>query len=380
MLNLFHGKRLSEVSFEMLRKELAEQEVAEGFFVDYKIDFPERLWKTISSFANSYGGHVFIGIEEDEIKKTPKAFPGVPITCDLTEKVRNIIRSHISPMPSVEIATIPLTADDQLGIVAIRISESGEPPHVCSDGRVYKRNLDASDPADPIRDRHSLDNLYLKADRLQQKAVARLGNTLTHRKLIHEKDWNKPSEEVVGSLLIYPKHSAGSEGYNVLSEDELNQMLHACPHGGNFRKVQGGKSLVWTSERKDMAHAMWWRGLIICVAYEDGILEYLLRQKPQDRTLNARLFAEEFADVSVKHGAFLRNRMGYIGPIVLEISMHGMYGRRFTGKSSTPTYACDSGVVRFQFSLQDGVTSGCLADEFTDAMIGAAGGFDSLAG
>ena len=51
-MDLFAGKALSQLTFEELRQELTSKEVAEGFYVDYKVDFPEKLHKYVASFAN----------------------------------------------------------------------------------------------------------------------------------------------------------------------------------------------------------------------------------------------------------------------------------------------------------------------------------------
>ena len=40
------------------------------YYLDYKRDFPRKLEKTISAMANTFGGIVLIGVEEDDQSKT----------------------------------------------------------------------------------------------------------------------------------------------------------------------------------------------------------------------------------------------------------------------------------------------------------------------
>ena len=56
------------------------REVAEGWFVEYKSECPKRdqLAKSLASFANRYGGLLFLGIQEDSATNMAASFPGLP--------------------------------------------------------------------------------------------------------------------------------------------------------------------------------------------------------------------------------------------------------------------------------------------------------------
>ena len=55
--------------------------VSEGWYVEYKSELPKirDVAKSLSSFANQYGGWLFIGVEEDKKSKTAAGFPGTDI-------------------------------------------------------------------------------------------------------------------------------------------------------------------------------------------------------------------------------------------------------------------------------------------------------------
>ena len=66
MYNPFN-KNISEIEYEDLKK-LIENDVSEGWVIEYKGSFPKNknIANSIASFANSEGGWYFIGIEEKE--------------------------------------------------------------------------------------------------------------------------------------------------------------------------------------------------------------------------------------------------------------------------------------------------------------------------
>jgi predicted HTH transcriptional regulator len=55
--------------------------VAEGWYVEYKREVPNAssIAKSVSAFANTYGGWLFYGIEEkSRDEPVAGAFPGIP--------------------------------------------------------------------------------------------------------------------------------------------------------------------------------------------------------------------------------------------------------------------------------------------------------------
>jgi len=167
MFNPF-GKKINELSIEDLRI-LKEREIKEGFYVEYKSTFPrpEKIARSVASFANTYGGWYFVGIESNE-KNIPVNFRGFSLTDYPTplEHVRNIIRDHIDPFPLYYSKLIQV--ENEKAILVLQIPESYETPHITKDGRIYRRNSEGSDPV-PETNRYVLDKLYEKSARLQEE-------------------------------------------------------------------------------------------------------------------------------------------------------------------------------------------------------------------
>ena len=66
MYDPFGGKPLSKLGSDDLQG-LVDREVKEGWFVEYKRDWPgaAKVSRAIAALANSKGGWLFLGIEAD---------------------------------------------------------------------------------------------------------------------------------------------------------------------------------------------------------------------------------------------------------------------------------------------------------------------------
>jgi hypothetical protein len=122
--------------------ELIDVGVPEGFTIEYKRDLYRKsdsdkreALKDISSFGNSFGGHLIIGIKEDN---------GIPISIaglqninpdSEISRLENLIRDGIEPrITGIKVKAISIKAGGF--VIAIRIPKSWNPPH-----RVSARNF-----------------------------------------------------------------------------------------------------------------------------------------------------------------------------------------------------------------------------------------------
>jgi predicted HTH transcriptional regulator len=99
------GKPPSALSADDL---VALKDVAEGWYVEYKREVPpvSSVAKSISAFANHYGGWVFYGIVEKN--RLPDSFPGIPsqAVSGLTDRIRDAARTFIQPVPEFELQVV----------------------------------------------------------------------------------------------------------------------------------------------------------------------------------------------------------------------------------------------------------------------------------
>lgn len=154
--------------------------VAEGWYVEYKRELPNAraLAKSISAFANQYGGWLFIGVDGDRAALTATAFPGilkseVPI---VLEALRNASKDLLSPDVFYEARVVDgpvsdLGLTDGRAVLIVLVPQAANTPVVHADGRIYRRVADSSDPR-PETDRAILDRLAAQAVKAKEKLAS----------------------------------------------------------------------------------------------------------------------------------------------------------------------------------------------------------------
>ncbi|MFN8515009.1 MAG: ATP-binding protein [Thermomicrobiales bacterium] len=138
---------------------LVSRSVAEGYFVEYKGIFPgnEKIGRSLASFANTYGGWYIVGVITDGHNVATEV-PGFDPTLasDPIAKVREIAKTHIDPLPVIFPQVVTLASGKI--VVLVYIPGDQDTPFISRDGRVYRRNHDASDPV-PETNRYAMDRL-----------------------------------------------------------------------------------------------------------------------------------------------------------------------------------------------------------------------------
>jgi len=123
-----------------------ETGVREGFTLDFKVDFPANLEKTLAAFANTYGGMAFIGVDETPSGAAALPLAGVPLKPGLRERVLQKALEGIYPPILPEVQVVEFKSDSSLAdvdraVVVIRVMESDASPHAVENRSVvYLRN------------------------------------------------------------------------------------------------------------------------------------------------------------------------------------------------------------------------------------------------
>jgi hypothetical protein len=139
---------------------LIDNNVSEGWFVEFKAQMPEsiKVAKSIASFANTEGGWLIVGIVDD-INNAASEISGFDLLKlkQPKEHIKNIVSAHIAPIPYFESKLIEL--ESQKGVIVIWVPKSEEAPHILSDGKIYRRIGESSEPI-PEKNRHAVEELY----------------------------------------------------------------------------------------------------------------------------------------------------------------------------------------------------------------------------
>ena len=153
----------------------------EGWYVEYKSEAPtaSSLAKSVSAFANTSGGWLFLGVkEESKENAVAGSFPGIDVSQldALSQRLRHAAAEHLNPPPFFEHEILRGPCDSigleaNRAVVAIQIPQSLTTPHVHRDGRIYRRVADGSEPKHET-DRFMLDQLW-RRDRPIRKKVRR---------------------------------------------------------------------------------------------------------------------------------------------------------------------------------------------------------------
>lgn len=133
-----YTKRISDIAWADV-EEFCRSKVTENTYLDYKREFPADLAKTISAMANTFGGVVIIGVDEDGSGTPLLPLAGVPMERGLEERVVNMMVNAVSP-PIIPEVTVCMSADRNRAVLIIRVAQSTDAPHAMqSNTRVYVR-------------------------------------------------------------------------------------------------------------------------------------------------------------------------------------------------------------------------------------------------
>ena len=97
-------------------------EEGEGFEVEFKrkVSSPEKIAKALVGFANTKGGTILFGIDDDH------SIVGVVSEKSEVEMIKNVADFHCEPPVEVEIEIVPYKGKD---VIAVFVGESIEKPH-----------------------------------------------------------------------------------------------------------------------------------------------------------------------------------------------------------------------------------------------------------
>lgn len=221
---------------------LVLKKVHEGWYVDYKAAplSTRKYAKAISAMANTYGGWIFIGVKEkSRDHNVAGAFPGVDLeqADTISQHIRQSVMEHLNPQPFFEIRPIDAPeAKADKKVICLHVPSSPRAPIIHSDGRIYRRINDASEPV-AENNRDVIEHLFKRVDQFESfykdwfNRDPKLSSTedgVTYLRLIsvcdywaEEEFWFKESaEDFVKLLATHSNDLSFSIEYNNMSSQE----------------------------------------------------------------------------------------------------------------------------------------------------------------
>ena len=156
----------------------ALRNAGEGWYVEYKreVSNAASIAKSVSAFANTYGGWLFYGVDEKSKDDAVAGdFPGIA-RADVDpalQRMRQAVAAFLAPAPHFDTKVIwgPCAESglpDDHAVIVVRVPWSAAAPHVHKSGQIYRRVADGSEPK-PENDRFLLDQLFRRADKIRDQ-------------------------------------------------------------------------------------------------------------------------------------------------------------------------------------------------------------------
>lgn len=141
---MLYTKEIEKIVFQDV-VDFCNEEYRETIHLDYKEEVDGSLAKTIAAMANTWGGLIIIGVEDED--STPKLpVEGIDYKEHLREQVNNIILGNITPPVFPEIKICP-DGKNKKAFIIIRVPQSDHSPHaIRGNTRVYVRTDTSNEP------------------------------------------------------------------------------------------------------------------------------------------------------------------------------------------------------------------------------------------
>lgn len=140
----------------------------EGYHLEYKLNFNDNVKKKIpsiiTSFANSSGGWIVIGIED----KSKIITPIKKERNDFGQIISQLLKGSVTPIPKYEVRFLECPDAESRGVLLIYVYEGHYTPYI-SDGTIYIRNGSSKEPVQRA-DRATIELLLDKSNQ-HKKAI-----------------------------------------------------------------------------------------------------------------------------------------------------------------------------------------------------------------
>jgi hypothetical protein len=141
---MIYTKPIDRITYEDVLAFCAQRE-RESMSLDYKRQLEASVHKTIAAMANTWGGVILIGVEEED-SRPRLPVPGIAFEERIPERVNSIVLGNITPPVFPEVA-VPRSDDGTRAFVVIRVPQSNLGPHaIRGNTRAYVRTSTANEP------------------------------------------------------------------------------------------------------------------------------------------------------------------------------------------------------------------------------------------
>ena len=290
-------------------------EYNEGVRVEYKREMARHIPKIVSSFANTQGGILIIGVRADNETNRVVAIDGISNPGGLEEQIIQSASEGIYPAvhPEVIIRKVP---DTDNVVVVIRVAESPQAPHAIQNAtKVYVRKSSITPPYE-----------FANVDLIEYMLKRRENTQLTTQRIIDR------TEERIESLFItdepnitvivrpvYPHRPIISTGdiYEFAGENDLYWRYSS--------RVAGG----WVAAtRRESQFYSYWELNEYGFVYHRHHLDRIEQHRSRDEeSLDFRRFVWGIGR-TLKTATSLYNRCGYLGNVDITVKLRRVFDEK----------------------------------------------------
>lgn len=134
-------------------------------FMEPKNKKESEFIKTVVAFANTYGGRVYVGAEDDgalqgeaEVRRVFCGSIDEALAAQMS-RLKELVRENVKPIPPVDVRQITLGADP---ILVAEVQRGNNPPYATHKNQIYVRKGATSRTADPSELRALISDITLQ--------------------------------------------------------------------------------------------------------------------------------------------------------------------------------------------------------------------------
>ena len=215
------------------------REWSEGVRVEYKSEIA-HIPKIISSFANTQGGILIIGVDADkECNKVIFPIQGIPNVGGIEERIKQSAITGIHPPVSPEVIIRDVPGETGSVVVVVRVNESQQAPHAIQNStRVYIREGSITQPYE-LADIGRIEYLLKRRDE-PQRISRRILDRIEERVKNHCSHLGMPNLELIARPVFpYRPIILPSRVYEFM---DVHTLIPFAEGDSNFgrRNVTGG--------------------------------------------------------------------------------------------------------------------------------------------
>lgn len=332
---MFFTKPIHELTFDDIVA-FCRRQIPEGKQLDYKYLLPkntEKFAKVIASFANTLGGTIIIGVNDDKNDKPRPPFTGIAYHEKIRNTIEDIIQAHIDPVVFVDINTC-VSKDGQRMFVVVDIPQSNLTPHLVGPlKRAYIRTGQSSRPeviVHPTRLPWLLDHRK-KSERLRHilydKAESHFENYLKTKNA----ELDSLSVATLSLLPMYPEEP-------LIPYHQLPHLIKTCaPYlhqpSTSLQPVQDGAAII---DAAPNTHRMWEFNAYGLLMAKWNMVHTITFNGHKTSALDFHLFAQTTTQFFHTAMCFI-GKLSFGGPLYFRLKMNHMRALRTHFKQQNAT-------------------------------------------